>query len=605
MFSLRFPAHCVTTGDGPDQRTAAHRLEPKGDNDALDDIVAQLSADRDVSLGAGPEPGGTAVPPAKRARAGPAAARSGEPEMEEEEDDEEVEEIEEEEMEEDEEMEEEEEMKEGKEMEEEEKGQELGVDDVGDEGDKEEVMEEAMDLPVAPVRGEMRASKSSGKAAVSASRSHNKRVHATEKNGKAPATGPRRSSRAAAASASSSFKHDDDDDDDEEEEEEEGSSARVQADQSAGDFEDECESSHADGNQGYVSDTPSEIARARRKDLLEKQASSGKEVSRPSALRIGTGARGKRAAATKRGSLLGKKRSKQLAATLQAVSAPSEPRHKLLGELVQEEGPDSWGTGVGGGAEDITDAKEDHEASARMQNVSSEEMQESLRGVFGHHDFRAGQEQALQRILRGESTLFISATGGGKSLCFQLPACHLSGTTLVISPLLSLIDDQLSNMPPRIVGATLNSTQTPEEQAQVVEGLKEGKIQVLFVAPERLLTDQFLALARQLPPFNLACIDEAHCVSEWAHTFRPSYLRLNCDSPARTILQPLLLVLGATWEPDSLHEVSLLTFGTIAQQFCGTSYGFLPSSRLQRPLQSRWKKTYACRSASRQQVSCA
>ncbi len=161
-----------------------------------------------------------------------------------------------------------------------------------------------------------------------------------------------------------------------------------------------------------------------------------------------------------------------------------------------------------------------------LDPVGGEHMKETLQVLFGHEEFRSGQEEALERVLAGKSTLFISATGGGKSLCYQLPAYKLKGTTLVVSPLLSLIQDQLEHLPSSIRGATLNSQQTQDEYHSVVQRLKAGEVDVLFVAPERLFTDAFISIARCLPPFPLVCIDEVHCISEWAHNFRPSYMRL-------------------------------------------------------------------------------
>ena len=158
--------------------------------------------------------------------------------------------------------------------------------------------------------------------------------------------------------------------------------------------------------------------------------------------------------------------------------------------------------------------------------ADGEDIKRTLQELFGHEGFKNGQQEALERVLDGKSTLFISATGGGKSLCYQLPAYKLQGTTLVVSPLLSLIQDQMEHLPSSIRGATLNSQQSQEEYQSVVQKLKDGEVDVLFVAPERLFTDAFMAVARCLPPFPLVCIDEVHCISEWAHNFRPSYMRL-------------------------------------------------------------------------------
>jgi RecQ family ATP-dependent DNA helicase len=233
-------------------------------------------------------------------------------------------------------------------------------------------------------------------------------------------------------------------------------------------------------------------------------------------------------------------RKRKSVADSSAMVSPAVKRRGLRSRVVQanvehmkmEENPvphdesDETNSGGSSGASKVVSQASCVDASFSSSTVGVEDMKETLQSLFGHEDFRSGQEEALERVLDGKSTLFISATGGGKSLCFQLPAYKLKGTTLVVSPLLSLIQDQLEHLPSSIRGATLNSQQTQDEYHSVVQRLKAGEVDVLFVAPERLFTDAFISVARCLPPFPLVCIDEVHCVSEWAHNFRPSYLRL-------------------------------------------------------------------------------
>ncbi|XP_071649458.1 ATP-dependent DNA helicase Q4 [Temnothorax longispinosus] len=159
------------------------------------------------------------------------------------------------------------------------------------------------------------------------------------------------------------------------------------------------------------------------------------------------------------------------------------------------------------------------------------EIFEALR-MFGHESFRAGQEKAVMRILSGQSTLVTLSTGSGKSLCYQLPAylyARRSGCiTLVISPLVSLMDDQVTGVPQFLSAACLHTSQTPKVREQVMQSVKDGKVNILLVSPEAVVAGEkstgFGALLRQLPPIAFACIDEAHCISQWSHNFRPSYL---------------------------------------------------------------------------------
>ncbi|XP_018315009.1 ATP-dependent DNA helicase Q4 isoform X2 [Mycetomoellerius zeteki] len=159
------------------------------------------------------------------------------------------------------------------------------------------------------------------------------------------------------------------------------------------------------------------------------------------------------------------------------------------------------------------------------------EVFEALR-MFGHENFRVGQEKAVMRILSGQSTLVTLSTGSGKSLCYQLPAYLYARRsvciTLVISPLVSLMDDQVTGVPLFLSAACLHTNQTAKIREQVIQSVKDGKVNILLISPEAVVSSEkstgFGALLRQLPPIAFACIDEAHCISQWSHNFRPSYL---------------------------------------------------------------------------------
>ena len=152
--------------------------------------------------------------------------------------------------------------------------------------------------------------------------------------------------------------------------------------------------------------------------------------------------------------------------------------------------------------------------------------QEVLSRYFGYTEFRGAQEELIDAVLDRRDVLGIMPTGGGKSLCYQIPALLLPGLTLVISPLISLMQDQvLALKAAGIPAAYLNSSLSMEQRSLVFRNLRQGCYKILYAAPERLLGEGFLAMAREVP-ISLVAVDEAHCISQWGQDFRPSYLKI-------------------------------------------------------------------------------
>lgn len=151
---------------------------------------------------------------------------------------------------------------------------------------------------------------------------------------------------------------------------------------------------------------------------------------------------------------------------------------------------------------------------------------EVLKDVFGFSSFREGQEDLIDNILSGRDTLGIMPTGAGKSMCYQLPALMLEGITLVVSPLISLMKDQVNSLIEQGINAAyLNSSLSISQFNKVLDNARENKYKIIYIAPERLLTDEFLSFI-QAVKVSMITIDEAHCVSQWGQDFRPSYLRI-------------------------------------------------------------------------------
>jgi ATP-dependent DNA helicase RecQ len=185
--------------------------------------------------------------------------------------------------------------------------------------------------------------------------------------------------------------------------------------------------------------------------------------------------------------------------------------------------------------------------------TGAKQIKRTLREVFGLEKLRGSQREVIENVLNGKDTLAIMPTGAGKSLCYQLPALHLEGMTIIVSPLISLMKDQsdkLENIGLEV--ANLNSSVSESEQRKSLEQVERERSDFIFTTPERLINTEFLETIKD-KPIDFVVIDEAHCISQWGHDFRPAFLEIR--SALKQLKNPPILALTATATPEVTEDI--------------------------------------------------
>lgn len=248
------------------------------------------------------------------------------------------------------------------------------------------------------------------------------------------------------------------------------------------------------------------------------------------------------------------------------VAIRADAEHQTLGEISEVRPPDSVNRvtaepSASGPPEALFTLPSDKQP----EDYTSRDLTAVLQQVFGHAEFRAGQQEAISSVLGSQHTLLLLSTGCGKSLCYQLPAYLLreEGLTLVVSPLVSLMADQLMRLPTCLRGAVISSQQSREQSRDVMRAVRARLVDVLFVSPERLSMWSFDGCG--LPPIALACVDEAHCVSEWSHNFRPDYLRLHEFLVGALGARRLLALTATATRPTIKSVCDILHLSTVVR----------------------------------------